>query len=390
MCNKKNILVLSPDTPVASMGGLGVHLSHLIRLISKEKYSVCVVCFGGNYDTFIDGVRVVSADTNPIRTFGIDGCDMLKIMAAQTSLVQCAYRLMLGGFKPDVIYSMDWTTALAAMQLSKAENVPMIFAVHLSVNCAYSDKMFGSESYDYACNIEIEACNEAVRILHVSKSYVESFPFVAFANKSAVIPNGVDSRMFDNARTDYFDKDEYKGRKTILFLGRLADMKQPTLLLNLDLNGMNLVYVGGGSGSDDNLVAAVKAASKACGNIFYLGQKFGSEKADIMASADMVVMPSRHEPFGLVALEAMLAGVRGKTILCSSFAGGMAEFLTEDCALFCGTNKDSIQRAIDRFDAMSESDKRSMRASAIDVCSRYTWENTIKLIENEIDHATGN
>ena len=109
------------------------------------------------------------------------------------------------------------------------------------------------------------------------------------------------------------------------------------------------------------------------------------EKLDILSSSDLILMPSNHEPFGLVALEALSAGQNGKTILCSSFVDGMGEFLTEDSAIKCGTSSNEITEGIYKFLNMKEIDKKNMRNNGCKLAQKYTWDDCVKQIENTYD-----
>ena len=80
-------------------------------------------------------------------------------------------------------------------------------------------------------------------------------------------------------------------------------------------------------------------------NAYYLGEKYGNEKINILKCMNAVIVPSIHEPFGIVCLEALAS----KCILLSSFQSGMKEYLTEDIALNCGVNSSQIEKSIKKW-----------------------------------------
>jgi glycosyltransferase involved in cell wall biosynthesis len=115
-----------------------------------------------------------------------------------------------------------------------------------------------------------------------------------FANV-AVWPKGVDTTLFHperRAATAY-------AAPVFLYVGRVAVEKNIEAFLELDLPGTKLVVGGGPS------LARLSAAYPSA---VFLGAKQGEELAQIFASADVFVFPSRTDTFGLVLLEALASG----------------------------------------------------------------------------------
>ena len=94
----------------------------------------------------------------------------------------------------------------------------------------------------------------------------------------------------------------------------------------------------------------------------------------MLFAADAVIMPSIHEPFGIVALEALAS----KSILLSSFVDGMGDFLTEDVAINCGTSKESIEKALDNLINLQEEERVQRIKKGLEICKEYTWEKSAK------------
>jgi len=90
-----------------------------------------------------------------------------------------------------------------------------------------------------------------------------------------------------------------------------------------------------------------------------------------------VIIPSKDEPFGLVALEALAAG----KLLLSSFVDGMGEFLTYDTAVNCGVTPDTISQAVSFALNMPDDEKSSRIKKGLQICEKYTWESTANKIE---------
>jgi glycosyltransferase involved in cell wall biosynthesis len=131
------------------------------------------------------------------------------------------------------------------------------------------------------------------------------------------IPNGVDATEFcpGPAERDRFGLPA--AAPVALFAG---DLKTPrknleTVLRALpDVPGLHLAVAGRHAGTPwPALAAALSVADR----VHFLG--FRTDMAALMRAADLFVLPSRYEPFGLVLLEALASGL---PVVASAHAGG--------------------------------------------------------------------
>ena len=130
-----------------------------------------------------------------------------------------------------------------------------------------------------------------------------------------VIPNGINPN-------DFLESDVYGFREKyalcnypiILFLGRLNPIKGPDLLLDAFCRGQgkwpkwHLVFAGPDGGLLESLKKAA-AASAVNSRIHFIGYVGGTEKSAAYQSAQVLVIPSRHEAMSIVVLEAGISGV---------------------------------------------------------------------------------
>lgn len=380
----KNVLILSPDSPVNGMGGLGVHLNEVLQRIDASRYNVSAVCQGSQEMTLQEGkVKVFGLypmnrsleEDAYINTF----INQSRFVARVNELIHASKMEV-----PDVIHIMDWTTAIAGEELANQFNAKIVFAVHLSIN-NYVKRIHPIQetSYRFATDLEFNICRKAHKIIHVTNYYANLFPFNAFAHKTTVVHNGVDYISFSDAENNYPLPGNHKIK--VLYVGRFAPMKNVETIWHCieQLPEIDFIFVGGEDGSDKALINRLRVLdAKQDSRIYYLGAKYGKDKRSIMASADIIIMPSTHEPFGLVALEALSAGQKGKTILCSSFVDGMGEFLTKESALNCGITVHSIVQAINKYLTMTTKEKESIRAKGCELAQNYTWDNCAKGIQD--------
>lgn len=381
---KTNILLLSPDRPKKSMGGLGVHVFEILKRIDTDKYNVTALCQCSEDYSIKDGVNIYGVETYET---GVGKNDAF----ASTYLIQskfvsrymqlCQDKLIA---KPSIIHCCDWSCSPASIEIANVTGAKIVFAVHLSIN-NYIKKINPLQlvELNIAKHIEFEACRSAFQVLQVSEAYSDMYPFMIYKHKTTIVPNGVDYSCFADSKPYPFPGKE---KIKILYIGRLEQMKNVDTLMNIDIpRGCDLIFCGGTQGSSEELINNLKEIEKNNSRVHYVGPLYGQEKYNAMCSADLIIMPSRHEPFGMVALEACAAAQGGKTILASSFADGMKEFLTNDCAIDCGIEKESIEKAIVKFLMMSDVDKQNMRINAMEVAKKYSWENTVSIISNVYD-----
>ena len=148
-------------------------------------------------------------------------------------------------------------------------------------------------------------------------------------DKINVIPNGINLTNFNGVERDYEFRRQYAldNEKIILYMGRLVYEKgiqnliaaMPKILENY--NDAKLIIAGKG-GMLDELKAQVESMGIA-NKVYFTGYLDAKQVQKMYKCADVAVFPSTYEPFGIVALEAMLAGV--PTVV--SDVGGLNEIV---------------------------------------------------------------
>lgn len=133
---------------------------------------------------------------------------------------------------------------------------------------------------------------------------------LGFKQPVAIIPNGIEL-------PNYFKKDDNNSR-TVLFLGRIHAVKGIDLLLRTWMKlyplfpAWNLKIVGSDSGfhSSSGYLNAMKALSHELNlkRVEFVGPKFGLEKWDEYANADIYVLPTYSENFAITVAEALASG----------------------------------------------------------------------------------
>lgn len=163
---------------------------------------------------------------------------------------------------------------------------------------------------------------------------------------------GVDVELFRPGRKDFLPG----LRPILLYVGRVAVEKNVEAFLSLDLPGTK--YVVGDGPQRESLQRRFPTAR-------FVGMRCGAELAAYYASADVLVMPSRTETFGLVMLEALACGVP----VAAYPVAGPRDVLGDSGA---GAMDEDLAKAVER----------ALRISA-EVCRqhamRFSWEQTARM-----------
>ena len=197
------------------------------------------------------------------------------------------------------------------------------------------------------------------------------------SGKGHVIYNGVDLARFSN-KACYF-----RPRPYVLAFGRLTHQKGFDLLLQAFAkagsanSSVDLVIAGEGEDRDQ-----LKALADQLGfnqRIHFFGQASPEEIVQLLNGSLFVVVPSRHEAFGIVALEVLAAG---KTLLATR-TGGLAEFLSQvgdSRVTLVEPTADGLTDGLRRL-LIPMGNGSSVQARSTRVPEQFSWTNVAKLYE---------
>ena len=306
------ILMLTWEYPPRVVGGIARVVYDLSRTLLKDGHDVTVVTYkDGDMPYFEDdkGVKVYRVDNYMINPNNfIDW-----IMQLNFNLVAKANEIIAEQGNFDVIHAHDWLVAYAAKTLKNSYNIPIVATIHATE--AGRNSGIHDETQRYINDTEWMLTYEASEVI-VNSNYMKSELQRLFGlpyEKINVVPNGVNLNLFNGIERDYNFRRRYAmdNEKIILFMGRLVYEKGVQHLISAMpkiLNGYHdskLIICGKG-GMLDELKAQVN--SMGIGNkVYFAGYMNGKDVQRMYKAADIAVFPSTYEPFGIVALEAMLS-----------------------------------------------------------------------------------
>lgn len=171
--------------------------------------------------------------------------------------------------------------------------------------------------------------DDAARVVAVTEAEHRQLLALGVSRERIVIvPNPLDVREFDPPpdRRAFRERYALGGSPLVLFLGKLTPRKGVDVLVRAfaqtRARGARLVIAGNDMGAGSSVAAAIEETGIAAREI-RVGLLRGRERLEAIAAADVVVYPSRDEVFGLVPLEALLAGT--PVVVCSD--SGCAEVI---------------------------------------------------------------
>jgi D-inositol-3-phosphate glycosyltransferase len=294
------------------------------------------------------------------------------------------------GQEYDLIHSHYWMSGVAAQSLKAIWKVPVVHMFHtLGLMKQRVARQPGEAEGDYRLQGERQVLRMADRIVAATPAEVAQLQWLYQADtaKVVVIPPGVDVSRFYPIPDD--EAKEAIGvppcERTLLFVGRIEPLKGVDTLIQaiglLRQRGvyMCLMVIGGdpqdGAETQNAEMARLKAMCAQAGLadlVAFLGKRSQDTLPYYYSAAEVVVVPSHYESFGMVALEAMACGAP----VVASQVGGLA-FLIQDGVTGFTVPVDDPHALADRLgQLLCDPDLRHRLAEqAHAVAQNYAWEN---------------
>jgi hypothetical protein len=207
------------------------------------------------------------------------------------------------GMEFDLIHAHDWMTFPAALALQAASGKPLVLHVH-----SLEYDRGGPDSRGWIYELEKAALARADRVVAVSEYTAQVLAEHYGLSLSAVrvVGNGIE------ALRSYRTPLPYRG-ELVVYLGRLSPQKGPEYLFEAALKllkkrpGLRFAFAGKGELIDTLIHRA--AEEKVGDRLLFTGFLERDRALELLSMADVYVMPSVSEPFGLAAAEAAQMGV---------------------------------------------------------------------------------
>lgn len=322
------ILMLTWEYPPRIVGGIARVVNDLSKRLIKDGHDVYVITYReGNAPYYENdkGVNVYRVDNYMINPNNfIDW-----IMQLNFNMIAKVNELIAKGEKFDVVHAHDWLVAYVAKTLKNSYDLPLVSTIHATESGRNSG--IHDETQRYINDTEWMLTYESSEVIVNSKFMKNELQrlFGLPYEKINVVANGINTTAYTGIEKDYNFRRQYAAdnEKIILFMGRLVYEKGVQHLISAmskilaNYHDAKLVIAGKG-GMLDELKAQVNNMGLSP-KVYFTGYLNSKQVSKMYKCADISVFPSTYEPFGIVALEAMLAGV--PTVV--SDVGGLNEIV---------------------------------------------------------------
>ncbi len=372
------VMMLTWEYPPRIIGGISPHIYYLSKSLAKNGTKVYIITCdfpGAPQHEEVDGVEVFRIDSykNPSPDFAtwvyLMNVNMQKEAA---SLIKKLDNQI------DIIHAHDWLVATAGIGLKHVFRTPLFATMHSTeigrrngINTDYERMIHETEAWLTYEAWKVICCSDYM-VSHVK------WAFGLPTDKLIMIPNGVKPEVYAQPQEElnhFRRRYALPEEKLVLFVGRLVFEKGAHVLVNaipkvLEKTNAKFIIVGNGYMKEQlsNLVNSIGLTHK----VMFTGFVDDETLRNLQRCADVSVVPSLFEPFGIVALEAIAA----KSPVVVSDTGGLSEIVTHDVdgiKVYPG-NPDSLAWGITRILA-GNADADKIKANAYKkIQEKYNWD----------------
>lgn len=333
------VLMFGWEFPPLSSGGLGTACHGLTKSMSRKGVDITFV-LPYSFDANADFMRLVSASNVKIRKIA---SVLQPYMSSQeyqravgknqtpkiygSTLFDEVHRYTLAAEKIaeeqdfDIIHCHDWMTFGAGIKAKRKKKKPLVLHVHSTE----LDRTGGHKVNQHVYDLERHGMNKADKVIAVSnftKNKIMSHYGIS-PEKINVVHNAVDFSQH------YYDEnfELKKTDKVVLFLGRITLQKGPDYFVYAAKKVLehekNVKFIIVGSGDMEPFIIEKAAELGIADKVLFAGFLNQDDVERAYKMADVYVMPSVSEPFGITALEAM----KNKTPPIVSNQSGVSEVI---------------------------------------------------------------
>ena len=368
-------------------GGMNVYINQLARELGQSQNSIDIFTRRTNEYTpkvvqLTPQVRVIHIQAGP--SAPIQKNEIYQYLAEFAQHIEEFRRIEK--IRYDVLHSHYWLSGVSAMYLAQHWAIPHITMFH---TLAHLKQLANPNETELSIRLEMER-----RLIQKTDSIIastndERIQIIrhcgATSGQVRVIPCGIDLKLFKPQ--DQQVAREKLGLKrfqpVLLFVGRLDPFKGPDLLLQTAAmmeEKAQIVIVGGKSSNDNDMeqLKELAAQLKISKRVHFISARPQYELPVIYNAADVTVVPSYHESFGLAAVDSLACS----TPVVATRAGGLTTvvqnnktgFLVPRCPGFFAERLDSLLQNPILLKQMSTAARPSVL--------QFSWKNVASKVQD--------
>jgi len=311
-----------------SVGGVGAHVTELAAGLQRRNHDVHVFTRQGPGQSHYDCIHGVHYHRS---SFPLNANFVDEINNMCRAFVRDCFAVEdhIGPF--DVIHAHDWLAANAAVWIKEGRGRRSVLTMHSTEYGRNGNRFFGGQSQRVQDH-ERHGTFCVDRVITVSNQLKDEVKWLYHLpdHKCRVVYNGVNAQQFDYPLDAGDIKRQYAIGPldpTVLFVGRMVVQKGPDILVRAIPYILKYYphakFVFAGDGHMRGEVCGLAHNLGVAHSLRVLGDKRGRDLLNLFKACDIVAVPSRNEPFGIVILEGWSAF---KPVV-STKRGGPAEFV---------------------------------------------------------------
>ncbi|OGO20139.1 MAG: hypothetical protein A2Z15_03020 [Chloroflexi bacterium RBG_16_50_11] len=395
--NKLKIAIISAHScPVGDLGtkdtgGMSVYIRELARELGKDGHTIDIYTrvhdpADPRMENLSEGVRLIHLKAG--KKAKIQKMDVYFSLPEFTFNLENFWRD--NGLRYDIVFSHYWMSALVGKYLWQTRGIPYITMYH-TLGTVKNAIGIGEEEPALRIVSEKDTVQDCQRIIVATEKEKQDMVryYSAVPEKIGVVPCGVNMDLFKPTDKMFArEKLGLKDEKLLLFVGRIDPLKGidkliRTVPLLKNYGKIKLVVVGGDENSRAELAGLQKLAAGL--NISDSADFRGLVKQEQLpyfySVADVCVVPSYYESFGLVPLESLACG----TPVVATDVGDLKNIIKqgETGNVVADNSPEGLAKGIVPFLSSQNRDVESILAVRASV-SRWDWANIAEKIAGEM------
>jgi len=373
------ILHLTTEFPPIIYGGLGTATGGLVNALADANIAVAVLLVGGGGGSSYDAFRPLAKSDNPARTRRQDGVTIFEISwfqnIAETLRIVSAWR-------PDIIHLHSFWIWHIASAIHERLGIPLVYTVHSLDRAEYELGQGPPQCIGQWANQEAVIYG-ADRVISLTRSERELLGQYCpgIDGRIRVVGNGIEASRPAAAKPT-------REAVTVLYSGRFVERKGIRELIEAigivlaEAPSVRFILAGGhrdctAAQMESWLLPPHLYGQRA--QIHFTGWQSQEQMTGWYEAADILVVPSWYEPFGMVVLEGMAHGVA----IAAASVGGPAEILEHGrtAILFPPRDSRALARAILRLVRDSDYRMRLAAAASRELHDHWLWPSIVRKMQ---------
>jgi glycosyltransferase involved in cell wall biosynthesis len=310
------------------VGGVGAHVTELGAALQRRGHDVHVFTRIGHGQPDYDNIHGVHYHRC---SFALSNNFVDEVNNMCRAFVHRCFAAEDHSGAFDVVHAHDWLASNAAVWVKEGRGRRAVLTMHSTEYGRNGNRFFQGQSQRVQDH-ERHGTYCVDRVITVSHQLKDEIKWLYQVpeHKARVIYNGVNAQQFDYP----LDPGEIKRQHhigpldpTVLFVGRMVVQKGPDILVRAIPHILRYYpsakFVFAGDGHMKNEVCGLAHHLGVAHSLRVLGDRRGQELLNLFKACDIVCVPSRNEPFGIVILE----GWSAQKPVVSTKRGGPAEFV---------------------------------------------------------------